>query len=815
MKSIRSFSLFSLITFTSILVFSCTELLAEQIILELKPDQYEIIEIPGEYHEISMEQHNSTSTPGHPILPYKIIEVPLPENVNFDTIQIKVDNVGEINIDGEYKIKPAQFGIYDVEDDIYNLNYIPQKGSLYFDESIYNTDAFFPENPITMLTPTTRGIGNGELINLVRLVYNPFQYNPQLNKIKLIINARVSISYDTGGTIPLPWDKLAPPSSYVIITTEKIKNNSDELINFVNFKTQQGHSVRVVTENDFNQVTGAFPNRRAEKIRQWLRLHYRKAAIEYVLLIGNPDPDDPMYSHDIGDELNDPYYHQDNYIPMKQIWHALPGRGGRAGGCDGTNPLTEECDNTFISNAPLPYWGDSTDWYYADLTGNWDIDGDGFYGETPWMRQDQIEQTPLAGSIDINNFSARWNGTINLTASEDVLFELRQWQGARLFVNDTLILDHWPQTQRESDKETTVSLAAGNHDVRVEYYQNTGHGHIFARMNGRVLNGFSGSYYNNSTLSGPPVVTEKNASLWKNWETCDHASTGGVDLDAEISVGRVPVYDNDYKALDAILSSMMLGVNRSVERKILLPMKPMDDNTPSYNIGEKIVEDITTPNSYAASRMYEETYGLVPSPEYTFPTPSDIVDAWNAGFGMITWMTHGTWRWAAGILDVKYQLPLLGDSYRPIIFAASCHNGHIYLPDCYPGCTLDLNNFDRADGRGSLSYVLLRDVASAVVSSSEVSTYFSRSFYQNDLIRDNANFAYLYTKEIIANRSSTGVALKNIKYTHFGAPNDQMLNYHQQLIYNLYGDPSLFLLNNSKILNMVPFGTFGRRQRQQ
>ena len=46
-----------------------------------------------------------------------------------------------------------------------------------------------------------------------------------------------------------------------------------------------------------------------------------------------------------------------------------------------------------------------TDYYYADLTGNWDYDGDGFYGE---RGQDTVDFTPevIVGRIPTDGSSA-------------------------------------------------------------------------------------------------------------------------------------------------------------------------------------------------------------------------------------------------------------------------------------------------------------------------------------------------------------------------------------------------------------------------
>ena len=89
------------------------------------------------------------------------------------------------------------------------------------------------------------------------------------------------------------------PADYVIMTTNAIVENSNELEHFVNLKEFQGYDVRVITEDQFDPDSGKYNNQRPEKMRQWLIDNYEDLGIEYVLLIGDPDPDDPNLPYDI------------------------------------------------------------------------------------------------------------------------------------------------------------------------------------------------------------------------------------------------------------------------------------------------------------------------------------------------------------------------------------------------------------------------------------------------------------------------------------------------------------------------------------
>ena len=124
---------------------------------------------------------------------------------------------------------------------------------------------------------------------------------------------------------------IAMHPGYSIVTTTAIQRNSSKLAKFVAHKQSLGFDVQVVTEMDFG---GGVGDAAAKNIRRWLRDHNISDNIKYVLLIGNPRPDS-------------------GEIPMKMVW---------------TSAWSE---------------GVPSDFYYADLTGNWDWNGDGRYGMRP------------------------------------------------------------------------------------------------------------------------------------------------------------------------------------------------------------------------------------------------------------------------------------------------------------------------------------------------------------------------------------------------------------------------------------------------
>ena len=117
-------------------------------------------------------------------------------------------------------------------------------------------------------------------------------------------------------------------TGYVIITTNAIESASSVLDDFVAHK-QVNYTVNVITEDQYGTGTG---DTATENIRTWLQNNYTNTAygtggILYVLLIGDPRTDSSS-------------------VPMKMC----------------------------IEDHP-------TDYFYGELSADWDADGDGIYGE--------------------------------------------------------------------------------------------------------------------------------------------------------------------------------------------------------------------------------------------------------------------------------------------------------------------------------------------------------------------------------------------------------------------------------------------------
>jgi len=145
---------------------------------------------------------------------------------------------------------------------------------------------------------------------------------------------------------------LAPAGAfaagYVIVTTSAIRADSEMLVTFAAAKTARGFEVTIYDETDWGGA-GLTNNAAAEALRGFLQSAYALNDFDYLLLIGDPR-------------------HWSGPIPMKRLYPRTTGAIGH--GPPGYDPTCA------FSQDMVP-----SDYYYAELDGDWDLDGDNLYGE--------------------------------------------------------------------------------------------------------------------------------------------------------------------------------------------------------------------------------------------------------------------------------------------------------------------------------------------------------------------------------------------------------------------------------------------------
>jgi len=157
---------------------------------------------------------------------------------------------------------------------------------------------------------------------------------------------------------------LSQHADYVVIAPEE---HAAALAGFISWKASCGYSPRLVTTAWIDGTYDGIDE--AEKIRNFLVDTYQEWGIDYVLLVGTRAS-----------------------IPMRSCY---------------INPF-----NHSDAYAMIP-----TDYYYADLTGDWDADGDGYYGEC-WHDRADLYPEVWVGRIPSDDME-----TIRGICNKTVAFE--------------------------------------------------------------------------------------------------------------------------------------------------------------------------------------------------------------------------------------------------------------------------------------------------------------------------------------------------------------------------------------------------------
>ena len=338
--------------------------------ITLQTPPYQITADGDGFDLVRIEGFDRFTSPGDPELPGKAYDVAVPPDVIWASLTVEILRAETIELPDTYEIAPAPpFATWVDGQQI--IDWGENAASIVDGKNIqvYQNDAYFPASYVTSVAQSQM-----RKWRFVRLLFTPVQYNPITKKLRMVTEVEVRVAFERGRVSQAQMqtemndtvmdDKAAQilynydqakgwyqpdglpvgtnaDTDYVIITTNAIAAGSSKLSDFVAHKEAKGYTVEIVTEDDYGRVTGQPPNGTAEKIRQWLIYNYLTKHIEYVLLIGNPDPDDPSSGSDpVGD------------APMKMCW-----------------PVSSNSYET------------PTDYFYADLTGNWDLDADTYFGE--------------------------------------------------------------------------------------------------------------------------------------------------------------------------------------------------------------------------------------------------------------------------------------------------------------------------------------------------------------------------------------------------------------------------------------------------
>ncbi len=300
-----------------------------------------------------------TVEPGKPALPRQDVQILLPPDADPASVIVTMDAPVYETIAGQWDIRPS--APFAHSDEVYwPATQTIRDGR---DVDVYENAAYYPSSPLIRVSA-----GQRREYKLAQVPVVMARYNPVTKVLQALRSGRLSVTYtrlsalssmtgspanirqeleeeiaasvcnyaqfgswynrvDQGGTLATQSGE-----GYVIITRSEIQSSSSQLASFVAAKQAAGYTVTVVTEATWGGGTG---NTAAENIRTWLAANYQTMGLTYVLLIGNPHP-------------------TTGTVPMKMCY-------------------PQDYDPNY-PEAP-------TDYYYAELTGDWDLDNDNRYGE--------------------------------------------------------------------------------------------------------------------------------------------------------------------------------------------------------------------------------------------------------------------------------------------------------------------------------------------------------------------------------------------------------------------------------------------------
>ena len=438
----------------------------EHLSITLNADNYEIVDAEDGLQTIRMDGFGSLLVPGKPMLPVKVFMIALPPGAQ--VVSVTVTDAAATELPGSHRIRPAPPPM-------------PANDSRWFIERnieewqdnyarTYSSDAAYPEWICRYL-----GTGGLRKYTFTRVAFFPFTYQPISGRLLFHPWCDITISYscpyvqseelqellfDTvadsrASQLLVNWSEAdqwyTPTGSeqaketydYIIITTQYLQ---DAVSPLVAWKKHIGYSPKIVTTSWISENYSGRDLQ--EQIRNFLIDKYAEWGIEYVLLAGNID-----------------------IIPMRYCFpHYLD-----------HDPHSEMCT--------------PTDYYYADLTGDWDSDGDGFHGE---YGQDDVDFVPeiYVGRIP-------WNTEVSSTCRKIVQFEqdIGDWKNRALLLG--------AMSNYENEDYSGIPRTDG--------------AELMEEMIGDMLSGWSyTTMYEKEGLEPCPLLCDfplTNANVVGNWST--------------------------------------------------------------------------------------------------------------------------------------------------------------------------------------------------------------------------------------------------------------------------------------------------------
>ncbi|MFX1399326.1 MAG: C25 family cysteine peptidase [Promethearchaeota archaeon] len=326
--------------------------------------------------------------PGAPRLPFKTLKLLVPQGCELRDVEIESGKTRTREVN--YPIEPAR------EQLPIGFTNKPEKPDLVFNSSIYDSSNDFPGKSHSVM-----GIHSLRGYDVLILNVYPVQYKPKIGQLTFTEHMNVKVNFlkkelkntffrslkkdekivaslvDNPKEISMystitgaPRSSSLPEATYdyVIITNEFLKNSNGTYTfqDLVDYKNSMGIRTTIVTVEDiYSNYTGRDDQ---EKIRNFIKDAYNEWGIEYILLGGDGD------GANVGGESEDPI------VPMREF--------------------SIFYDSELLDTIP-------SDLYYAALDGNWNSDGDEYWGEpeeADLLAEVYVGRAPVDSEQELSNF---------------------------------------------------------------------------------------------------------------------------------------------------------------------------------------------------------------------------------------------------------------------------------------------------------------------------------------------------------------------------------------------------------------------------
>jgi len=132
------------------------------------------------------------------------------------------------------------------------------------------------------------------------------------------------------------------------------------------------------------------------------------------------------------------------------------------------------------------------------------------------------------GAIGGTNYAIRWTRSRYFEPGE-YRFRILVDDGVRLWIDGILLIDEWHDSA-PTEYVAVRQLSAGNHNIRIDYYQNKVTGRIWFMI--EPVHGqkaWTGEFFDNINLTGTPVATRQYDAVDFDWGL--NAPVAGITAD--------------------------------------------------------------------------------------------------------------------------------------------------------------------------------------------------------------------------------------------------------------------------------------------